>query len=46
MDDYSRIVRVYLSKEMTQVPNVIKDFINEIKTYFSTTIHILRTDNT
>jgi len=32
---------LYLLKERTQVPTVIKDFINEIKTQFSTTIHVL-----
>ena len=33
---------VYLLKDRTQVPDVIKTFYNEIKTQFSTSIHILR----
>ena len=32
---------MYLLKEMTQICTVIKDFINEIKTQFFTTIHVL-----
>jgi len=35
----------YLLKDRTQVFDVIKNFINEIETQFSTTAHVLHTDN-
>jgi len=41
VDDYSIMSWVYLW--ITQVSNVIKKFINEIKTQFPTTIRVLRT---
>jgi len=44
--DYFRMSWLYLLKERTQVPIVIKYFLNEIKIQFSTTIHVLHTDNT
>jgi len=34
-----------LLKEKTHVSTVIKEFINKINTQFSTTLHVLRTDN-
>ena len=37
VDDYSRMSWVYLQKERIRVSAVIKNFINEIKTQFSTT---------
>ena len=46
MYDYFRISWLYLLKERTQVPIIIKYFLNEIKIQFSITIHVLRTDNT
>ena len=45
MDDFSRIFWVYLLKDRTQVLDVIKNFIDEIKTHFSTIICVLHIDN-
>ena len=45
VDDYSQMSWVYLLKDRTQVSNVIKNFINKIKTQFSTSMRVLRIDN-
>jgi len=45
VDGFSRMYWVYLLKDMTQVSDVIKNFINEIKTQFSTVVRILRAGN-
>ncbi|KAL0311158.1 UNVERIFIED_CONTAM: Retrovirus-related Pol polyprotein from transposon RE2 [Sesamum angustifolium] len=45
VDDYSRMIWVYLLKDRSQVPTIITSFYNEIKTQFSVNIRILRTDN-
>ena len=45
VDGFSRISQVYLLKDRTQVLDVIKKFINEIKNQFSTIVRVLCTDN-
>ena len=45
VDDISRMTLLYLLKERSEVSNVIELFFNEIKNQFSTSIHVLRTDN-
>ena len=46
VDDYSHVSWVYLLKDRFHVPEVIKKFFNEIKTRFSTSPKLFRTDNT
>ncbi|XP_020258205.1 uncharacterized protein LOC109834580 [Asparagus officinalis] len=45
VDDFSRMTWLYLLKERSEVSHVIELFYNEIKTQFSTSVRILRTDN-
>jgi len=45
VDDFSRLTWLYLLKEGSKVFSVIELFHNEIKTQFSTSIRVLRTDN-
>ena len=45
MDDYSRMTWIYLLKDRSHVFNVFQTFYNEIKTQFSTSIRVLRSDN-
>ena len=45
VDDFSRMTWLYLLKERSEISGVIEHFYNEIKTQFSTSIRMLRTDN-
>jgi len=45
VDDFSRMTWLYLLKERSEVSGVIELFHNEIKTQYSTSIRVLRTDN-
>ena len=44
-DNFSRMTWLYLLKERSEVSGVIELFHNEIKTQYSTSIRVLRTDN-
>ena len=45
VDDFSRITWLYILKKRSEVSSVIEFFFNEIKSQFSTSIHVIRTDN-
>lgn len=45
VDDFSHMTWLHLLKDRSQVLTVIKQFYNEIKTQFSTTVKIFRTNN-
>ena len=45
VDDFSHMTWLYLLKERSEVSDVIELFHNEIKTQFSTSIRVFRTDN-
>ena len=46
VDDFSRMTWLYLLKERSKVSGVIELFHNEIKTQFSISSRVFRTDNT
>ncbi|XP_075103795.1 uncharacterized protein LOC142178357 [Nicotiana tabacum] len=45
VDDYSRLVWIFLLKLKSDVPTVIKDFMTLVKTQFNSAIKVFRTDN-
>jgi GAG-pre-integrase domain/Integrase core domain len=45
IDDHSRMTWLYLLKSKDEVPKVVKDFHNLIKTQFGKGIKIIRSDN-
>ena len=45
VDDYSRISLVYLLRNKSHVPTIIKKKFNEIKTQYSATTRFFRTNN-
>ena len=45
VDDYSRMTWLYLLKQRSEVPTVLKSFYHEIKTQYSVDLRILHTDN-
>lgn len=45
IDDYSRFTWIYFLKHRSELPQIYISFAKMIKTYFSSVIKILRTDN-
>ena len=45
VDDYTRVIRVYLLCDRSEVVTTVTHFITEVVTQYSTTPKILRTDN-
>ncbi|KAF3771649.1 Retrovirus-related Pol polyprotein from transposon TNT 1-94 [Nymphaea thermarum] len=45
IDDYSRCTFVYLLKERSEVPAVVKNFVAFVETQFQTSVQAFRTDN-
>ena len=45
IDEFSRCTWVFLMKERSEILSIFTSFVNEIKTQFDKTIHILRSDN-
>ena len=45
VDDFSKLSWVFLIKERSEVPSIIKSLILEIKTQFESIVKIVRTDN-
>ena len=45
VDDFSRMTWLYLMKDRSEVFSILQSFCVEVKTQFSSMVHILRSDN-